>query len=119
MPLHDMAELRGSFSELTDPAYYTAHPCKNHYLRIVLTDETDIPDAVFRLRLIYPNLMCLEYDNTRTRMNSEISDLEQAEQLNMFDLFSLFYEEQNGAPMSEEQRAYMKQLIEKIEEESV
>ena len=118
-PLHDMAELRGIFSELTDPFYYTNHPCKNHYLRIVLTDETDIPDAVSRLRLIYPNLMCLEYDNTRTRMNSEIADLEQAEQLSMFDLFSLFYEEQNGSAMSEEQRAYMQQLIEKIEEENV
>lgn len=119
MPLHDMGELRGFFSELTDPDYYADHPCKNHYLRIILTDENDIPDAVSRLRLIYPNLMCLEYDNTRTRMNSEITDLEKAEQLGMFDLFSLFYEEQNGAPMSEEQRAYMQDLIEKFEEENV
>ena len=118
-PLHDMAEIRGIFSELTDPGYYADHPFKNHYLRIVLTDETDIPDAVSRLRLIYPNLMCLEYDNTRTRMNNEIADLEQAEQLSMFDLFSLFYEEQNGSAMSEEQRVYMQQLIEKIEEESI
>jgi exonuclease SbcD len=118
-PLHDMAEIRGIFSELTDPGYYADHPFKNHYLRIVLTDETDIPDAVSRLRLIYPNLMCLEYDNTRTRMNNEIADLEQAEQLSMFDLFSLFYEEQNGSAMSEEQRVYMQQLIEKTEEESI
>ena len=118
-PLHDMAELRGTFAELTDPAYYEDHPCKNHYLRIILTDENDIPDAVFRLRLIYPNMMCLEYDNTRTRMNAEIADLEKAEQLSMFELFSLFYKEQNGAEMTDQQYEYMKNLIEKIEEESI
>ena len=116
-PIHDMAELRGTFEQLTDPAYYENHPCKNHYLRIVLTDENDIPEAVSRLRLIYENLMCLEYDNTRTRMNKEISDPEKTEQLTMFELFSLFYEEQNGAEMAEEQREYMQKLIEKIEEE--
>ena len=52
-------------------------------------------------------------------MNSEITDLEKADQLGMFDLFALFYEEQNGAPMSEEQCAYMQDLIEKFEEENV
>ena len=104
---------------MTDPAYYEEHPCKKHYLRIVLTDENDIPDAVSRLRLIYENLMCLEYDNTRTRMNKEISDPEKTEQLTMFELFSLFYEEQNGAEMAEEQREHMRKLIEKIEEDSL
>ena len=116
-PMHDMAELRGTFEKLTDSAYYEDHPCKNHYLRIVLTDENDIPEAVSRLRLIYENLMCLEYDNTRTRMNKEISDPEKTEQLTAFDLFSLFYQEQNGAEMTEEQREYMQKLIEKIEED--
>ncbi|MBQ3489215.1 MAG: exonuclease SbcCD subunit D [Clostridia bacterium] len=118
-PLYDMGEIRGLFSELTDPSYYTDHPKKNHYLHIVLTDETDIPEAVSRLRLIYPNLMNLDYDNTRTRMNAEISDLEKAENLSIFELFSLFYEEQNGAGMSEEQSAYMQKLIETIEEKII
>ena len=117
-PLHDMAELRGTFAELTNPAYYEDHSCKNHYLRIVLTDENDIPDAVFRLRLIYPNLMCLEYDNTRTGLAAGISELEKEEQLTMFELFSLFFKEQNGVEMTELQSEYMKKLIEEIEEEN-
>ena len=118
-PVHDMGEIRGFFSELTDPAYYTDHPKRDHYLRVILTDETDIPEAVSRLRMIYPNLMNLDYDNTRTRMNTEIADLEKAENLSMLELFSLFYEEQNGTKMSEEQNTYMKNLIKKIEEERV
>lgn len=118
-PIHDMAEIRGTFEELTSTDYYTNHPCKNHYLRIILTDENDIPEAVSRLRLIYPNLMHLDYDNTRTKMNTELSDLEQTESLSIFDLFALFYKEQNGIEMSGEQSEYMKNLIEKIEEKTL
>ena len=118
-PIHDMAEIRGTFEKLTSPDYYTNHPYKNHYLRLILTDENDIPEAVSRLRLIYPNLMNLEYDNTRTKMNTELSDLENTEPLSIFDLFTLFYKEQNGVEMSDEQSEYMKKLIEKIEENAL
>ena len=32
------------------------------YLHITLTDEQDGPDALARLRVIYPNLMRLDYE---------------------------------------------------------
>lgn len=116
-PVHDMSEIRGTFAELTDPVYYTENPIVDNYLRITLTDEDDIPDAIGRLRQIYKNLMRLDYDNTRTRSNTVFSDGGDTERKTPFDLFSEFYEMQNHAPMSEEQREYMKKLIEKIEEE--
>ena len=115
-PLHDMAELRGTFEELTSPDYYAENPRKEHYLRIILTNENDVPDAIARLRMIYPNVMHLEYDNTRTKMNSGLSDLEASEQLGILELFTLFYQEQNGKAMSDEQYEYMQKLIEKVEE---
>ena len=118
-PLHDMAELRGTFEELTSPDYYTENPRKEHYLRIILTNENDVPDAIARLRMIYPNVMHLEYDNTRTKMNSGLSDLEASEQLGIFELFTLFYREQNGKEMSDEQYEYMQKLIEKVEENHI
>ena len=117
-PIHDMSELRGSFAELTDPQYYTQNPQKDHYLRIVLTDENDVPDAVGRLRIIYKNLMNLIYDNTRTRQNNLISGAFETEKKSAFELFSEFYELRNNAPMSPEQSEYMLALIEKIEEET-
>lgn len=116
-PVHDMSEIRGTFAEITDPVYYTENPIVDNYLRITLTDEDDIPDAIGRLRQIYKNLMRLDYDNTRTRSNTVFSDGGDTERKSPFDLFSEFYEMQNNAPMSEEQREYMKKLIEKIEEE--
>ena len=118
-PLHDMRELRGTFAELTDPIRYTASSARNDYLRVILTDEDDVPDAIGRLRQIYPNLMHLDYDNTRTRTNREITGAVDTERKSALDLFAEFFEMQNNAPMSEEQTAYMRALIEKIEEETV
>ena len=116
-PIHDMSEIRGSFAELTDPQYYAQNPKKDHYLRVVLTDENDIPDAVGRLRIIYKNLMNLIYDNERTRQNNLISGAFETEKKSAFELFSEFYQLRNNAPMSSEQSEYMLALIEKIEEE--
>ena len=118
-PIHDMSEIRGKFDVITNPDYYTQNSKKDHYLRIVLTDENDIPDAIGRLRLIYKNLMKLEYDNTRTRKNILVSGATQTENKTVFELFSEFYELRNNAPMSEEQIDYMRTLIEKIEEETI
>ena len=116
-PIHDMSEIKGTFAELTDPIYYTDNPIAENYLRITLTDEEDIPDAVGRLRRIYRNLMRLDYDNKRTRANNVITGAVETETKSAYELFAEFFEQQNNAPMSDEQSAYMKNLIETIEEE--
>ena len=117
IPVHDMSEIKGSFAELTDPVYYTFNPIVEDYLRITLTDEEDIPDAVGRLRMIYKNLLRLDYDNKRTRTHNIIEGAVDAESKSAYELFAELFEKQNNAPMSEEQSAFMKELIEKIEEE--
>lgn len=115
-PLYDMSELRGTFAALADPVFYTAHPARENYLHITLTDEEDVPDAMARLRQIYPHVMTLDYDNTRTRENAVVLGAAEAEKRSAFDLFAEFFEKQNNAPLTDEQRAYMQQLIESIEE---
>ena len=64
-PLRDMVELRGTYEELTAKNFYenTSYPAD--YVHITLTDEEDIPEAMGRLRVIYPYLMKLDYDNMR------------------------------------------------------
>lgn len=47
---------------------------REDYLHITLTDEEDIPDAVRKLQVIYPNLMKLDYDNARTRGNQVLQE---------------------------------------------
>ena len=119
LPIHDMSELRGSFAELTDPIYYEGKDFREHYLRIILTDEEDVPEAMARLRQIYPRVLSLDYDNTRTRRNQSVTGATDADKRSAFELFADFFELQNNMPMTEEQSNYMKELIERIEEELI
>ena len=115
-PLHDMREIRGTYNELTLKANYEG-TATDDYLHVILTDEDDVPDALTRLRTVYPNIMKLDYDNTRTRNTGCMTISEEIKQKSEIELFELFYEKQNGRRMSEEQRQFSEHLLEKIREE--
>ena len=114
VPLHDMKELRGSYEELTLKSFYSGQPWQQDYLRIILTDEEDIPEAIGRLRVIYPNIMRLDYDNRRTRSQNAADSAQQVEQLSPLQLFAQLYEKQNNQPRSPEQTEFAAGLIEAI-----
>lgn len=118
-PMRDMVELRGSYDELTAKRFYEGTSYRKDYTHITLTDEEDIPDAVSKLRVIYRNLMKLDYDNRRTRHQSELTAAEDIEEKTPLALFSEFYEMQNGTPLSSEQTAFMTDLIERVWEDEV
>ena len=114
-PKRDMVELRGGFAQISSPAFYEQVD-RDAYVRVILTDENDIYGAMGQLRSIYPNLMRLDYDNLRTR--SGTAELEEADvKRNPLELFEEFYQQQNHQPMSEEQRGYLAELLEAIQEE--
>ena len=114
-PRHDLREIQGTFADLTDKAYYSA-TVTDDYLHIILTDEEDVAEAMGRLRVIYPNLMKLTYDNTRTRTNQIVGGAEDVKRKSPLELFEELYEKQNNQPMSEVQRAFALELIESIQE---
>lgn len=115
-PMRDLAELRGTYEELTFRGFYDGTSYPRDYVHITLTDEEDFPDAVSKLRIIYPNLMKLDYDNKRTRAGIILEGAED-QQRSPLELLEEFYEKQNGQPMGEEQRAFAKSLMERIWEE--
>ena len=117
-PLRELVELRGSFEGLTDKAFYENTTWQTDYTRLTLTDEEDIPDALGKLRLIYRNLMKLDYDNSRTRFQSEITPQLESHSKSPLELFSDFYELQNNRPMSEEQLVFLEELLTRMEEQS-
>ena len=113
-PLRDMTELKGTYDELTAKSFYKDTGWKNNYIHITLTDEEDVPEAVARLRVIYPYLMKLDYDNRRTRSGVTITDTSCSEKRSPLDIFADFYELQNDMPMSDEQSDFVTRLIEDI-----
>ena len=115
-PLREMRELRGDYMTLTSRAFYQQQDT-SAYLHITLTDEEDVPDAAARLRVIYPNLMKLEYDNARTRATADFSTGAPEDRRSPAELFGDFYAMQNGRPMSDVQRDYVLRLLERLTED--
>lgn len=118
LPLHDMRELKGTYEELTNRKNYEG-TAVDDYLHITLTDEEDILDAIGKLRVIYPNLMKLDYDNQRTRENTVITTADDIEQKTPLELVQDFYEQQNNQAMDKEQTAFVSGLIEEIWEGNI
>ena len=114
-PKRDMREVRGTYEEVTLKKNYEGTRTDD-YMRVVLTDEEDVPDAFRKLRTVYPNLMKLDYDNTRTRTQGTVFETEAAEQKTAMQLLGEFYEQQNGQPMNEAQSAYCEKLLEAVKE---
>lgn len=118
IPKLDMREIKGSYMEVTAKDFYK-DMCCDDYLHITLTDEEDIVDALAKLRVIYPNIMKLDYDNARTRSNSSIDGAENVEKKSPIELFEEFYQLQNNTEMSEEQRKFLYGVIESVWEEKL
>lgn len=116
-PFRDMREIRGTYYELTLKSSYESTNTED-YLHITLTDEEDIPDAIGKLRSIYPNIMKLDYDNLRTRGSGTVDAIENIESKSPFELFADLFKQQNNQDMSEEQEEIMRNLIDKIWEEN-
>lgn len=117
-PRREMTELRGTFEEILEEARKKGEPQTDYY-HMILTDETDVVDALSRLREYYPNIMLLDYDNRRTRSQKEVEQLDRVEERTPGELFAALYEQQNGQEMDSDQKEYLDGLIREIWEEQV
>lgn len=117
LPLRDVKKIKGTFAELTDMSLIDKESAEKDYFQITLTDEDDIPDAMAKLQRVYKNAMDLKYDNKRTRSESSLSSVNGVEEKSVFELFEEFFKMQNNSEMSEDQRKFVKDIIEKIEED--
>lgn len=110
-PKHDMREIKGELRTLvSDEIIAQADPLD--YLHVTLTDEDDIYDALGKVRAAYPNLMQLDFDNTRTRAVGVAGQSADAvPERDAMELFSEFYELQCGKPMNTMQQSIMQDIL--------
>ena len=77
----------------------------------------DIPDAINRLRSIYPNIMQLTYDNLRTKTVQNIETTDIANLKTPLNLFEELYYKQNNQNLNDKQIDILQELIQDIWEE--
>lgn len=113
IPLRDMKRISGEFETLMSD-----YDTTDDYYEITLTDEEDISNAMTRLRVKFPNLMLMKYDNSRTNTDSVITGSENAKEKHPVELFDELFEAQNGRYMTEEQKEFLSVLVSEIWEET-
>ena len=116
VPIHDMREIKGKLDALMSGEVQKLADAGD-YVRAILTDEDEIIDAVGKLRSVYPNLMSLVFENSRTGIDigAISTDIETVESLSQYDLFCEFFLEMQGSAMSPEQDAVVRGLLEEVE----
>ena len=78
-----------------------------------------MPEALNRLGTVYPYIMKLSYDNTRTRMRQNPLEAQAEPENSPLELFDLLYEKQNNRKMDREQQEYLTKMIQSIWEDSL
>ncbi|MCL2134500.1 MAG: exonuclease SbcCD subunit D [Candidatus Bathyarchaeota archaeon] len=113
VPLHDMREIKGKIADLMS-CDVVSLANREDYLRVILTDEDEIVSPMEKLRSVYPNIMSLSFENSRTK--NDFSDVcyssEFSGQLSLYELFSEFFLKMCGSTMNLEQMRVVKKLFE-------
>ena len=111
VPLHDVREIRGTLADVL------AMGAESDYLHITLSDEHPQLDAMAKIHEVFPNAMMLDYDNVTVLIDRPQTQLTaDPDSMDTLDLFSAFYESQVGNSLDDEQRAFARKLIAKVED---
>jgi exonuclease SbcD len=117
-PRRDMREIKGPLEKLMS-CEISSLGNREDYLRVTLTDEDEIIDPMGRIRSVYPNVMALDFENSRTAVDlaSIAPDPGKIEHISPYELFSEFFLDASGAVMSDEQERIVRALLETGEDE--
>lgn len=118
IPLRDMKTIKGNYMDIMSKQFYEDIKTDD-YMRVILTDEEDIPDAAARIRIVYRNLMLMEYENTRTKNNKHITGNDAGKKASPMELFSDLYKRQNNKEMTDTQKDYLGSLIKKVWDDEI
>ena len=107
-PHMDMRELKGNLADLLNL------PPSEDYLRIILTDEIDQIDPMGKLSNIYPNIMYLGFENSKTQAAAgfNIEKLPDIKEVSTMDLFSEFFLQAHKSAMTAAQQQIVMELLE-------
>ena len=112
-PKRDLVEIKGKYNDIVEKSFYE-NLNTDDYFHITLTDEDEVFDVLNKLRVIYKNIMKLDYDNKRTKQSETLNISDDYERKAPIDWVSEFYENRNNQELNEEQENLLKSLIEKI-----
>lgn len=104
-PLRDWLVKEGKFEDIMREG------CGD-FVKAVLTDETEIYDAVNKLRSCFPNLLQLEYKRAGGSSSYDFAEVEAVRAASPAELFGEFFRQQNGGrEMNERQKDIVSEIF--------
>lgn len=120
-PKRDVLKIKGYIDDVLNAAREQGQVSQD-FAHVTLTDDDDIFDPLGQLRQVYPNLIGIDFENSRTELqssSSQIAAAKELETLTPLDLFVAFYQLQNNKEMNSEQLELMKELFDEARGASV
>ncbi len=115
LPLHpkrDMRIIKDNIDNLLSDEKYTGMNCED-YIQAIITDDEEVYDPMGRLRKVYPNILILERENARTRINEDSRTSAAGDVANRtpLDLFEEFFKNQNNVELNDRQRKIVMEIL--------
>ena len=115
VPLRDMREIKDTIEELLKKENYEGTNTDD-YIRAIITNEEPLYDAIGQIRSIYPNVLKLEIQNSKTTLEIQQENLKEVKNKSEIELFNEFYKFQNNVELNDEQKEYIEKIIKEVKE---
>lgn len=107
-PLRDVHSFKGKLAEILELG------CED-YVSVTLTDEKLPYQPREQLNRIFPNLLEIKIENTRTKM--QLKELKEPESMDdPFKMFGKFYQEIHGMEWTEKEKDILLEILKKVQE---
>jgi exonuclease SbcD len=109
-PINDMRRISGPIDRLLSKEIYMEGNVLD-YIQVTLTDEDEVFDAARRLKMVYKNILKLDFDNSRIRALNKVENIENIEHKSDIELFSEFYKNRTNSELKSEELEVIKNII--------
>lgn len=109
-PLRNMKVLKGTFEEVMNMK------SSDDIIRVELEDENTILSPMEEIRKRFKNAIQLAFINRKSSNDDTLTN-EIKKDASPYELFSSFFESQNGRKLNDDENKYIKSIIDKLKEE--
>ncbi|MGL4696061.1 exonuclease SbcCD subunit D [Enterococcus larvae] len=114
-PLREIKELQGTFQELTKQEFYESIDRKD-FMFIQLTDRSVIPNMMYQLRKVYPNILGVERVYGRENDQKGLTKDVNMKQLSPLELSRQFFEEMTEEELTSQQEQWLNESLDSVQQ---
>ena len=107
--LNDVRIIKGPLQELLEQGRLNR---SHDYIKAIITDEDTVYDPIAKLRSVYPNVLNIELQNSRTQVNERLKRADTIIEKSHLERFNDLYFMQNNEYCSDEALAILQNIIE-------